>query len=477
MFDYANFDNAVNRYYGGISGLLTQECGCRIVHGGNGGRCSLWCPNHGDTRKNNAGTYMHCDDSKGAWYCFKCENEGTHIAHKGYAVDAIMEYRHLDRKEAFRYLCEKIGFQTNEEYEYRDTDIRSMFVTICHELFMANLDKAPYSDALKYLHGRGFTMKSIKKHRMGFCSGFDAIQKLRKKGLNDTRLEKAGILSRSKKTGKLYPRFMNRVTLMEGNNAYGRAIDPNNTMRHMRTTDHNSIFNEMVLGRERDVVFIVEAAFDAIAIEQYIDELGANWCAIGTLGTKGVKNDELAKQLKDVMPSEIILVPDSDNWYNDKNGRHAAGQKAGLKKARFFEALGFKVRIVVLPDGTDPNDLCKLGVTAAQFEGLVKKALTPAKYAIYCEAHYHNYGDHSGNIGFLNAVCKDLIKYKVHVTQEIVDYLVLLTRENANEVYRYIYPSLKKSDALDYIRSEVCRGRTLEDIFQEMRQALTVQIV
>ena len=475
-FDFAAFDAAVNAHYGGISGLLVSECGCRVVRGQGTSCVSLWCPNHGDTKKNIAGNYLHCNDLKGAWKCFKCENEGNHLASSGYAVDAIMEYRHLDRKEAFKYLCEQTGFKSDVDIEYRETDIRSMYVAACHELLMQHKGEQPYSDAWSYLVGRGFTEQTIKRHRVGFCTGFDAVNTLRKKGINDTQLENAGVLNRSRKSGKLYPAFMNRVTMLTGNNIYGRAIDKEQTLRHLYTRDHNSVFNEMILGREWDAVFVVEAAFDAMSIEQYIHEIGANWAVIGTCGTKGIKNVELISLLKECLPAEVIIVPDADAWYSEKGNRHAAGQKAGLAKARALEAAGIRVRIVVLPSNSDPNDLTKNGATAAQFETMVQQAISPAKFAIYCEAHYHKYGEKSGNIGLLNAVRKQLAKYKVYLTSEIVDYLAMLTGEPAEEIRRFMAPALKRNDALDFIRAEVFAGKNLDAVFEELRQQLVVQI-
>ena len=475
-FDFAAFDAAVNTHYGFISGLLVQECGAQIVHGTPGSACvSLACPNHGGTAKNLHGHYMHCNDQKGAWKCFKCENEGNHIAFAGYAVEAIMEFKHMSRKEAFRYLADKVGFQSGTDYEYRDTEIRQMYVNFCHDLLMEHRADPRYAAAYQYLVGRGFTEATIKRHRIGFVSGFEAVSRLRKKGIQDSKLLEAGVLNRSKRTGNLYPAFMNRVVMMTGNNIYGRSIDPQNTLRHLYTRDKNSIFNEMVLGREWDAVFVVEAAFDALTIEQYIHELGgANWCCIATCGTKGIKMDQLIETLKGVVPAEIILVPDADPWYSDRHVRHAAGQRAGLAKARALEAVGFRTRIVVLPDDSDPNDLSKKAVPSSQFEMMVQRALTQAKFSIYCEAHYHELRDHTGNIGFLNAVRKDLAKYKVHLSAEILDYLALLTGESQMEIQRYMFPALKEADALDYIRGELTQGRTLEDVFGSIRQKLSL---
>ena len=478
----AEFDAAWRAFYGGISGLLEAECGCQIVHGSKGDACvSLKCPNHGDSKKNSSGHYLHANDQKGAWKCFKCESEGNHTACKGYAVDAIMEYRHMDRKEAYKYICEKIGYKTNEKFEYSILDTRRMYATACHEIAVSKKDDPHYAEFYAYLEerfcpgkGKDFLIKEVmQRHRIGYCAGFAAVSALKKKGINDSSLEKAGILARSGKTGKLYPAFWGRVTMMTGHNLYGRAVDKSNTLRHFYTRSSNSVFNEMdLLNHEWDQIFVVESAFDAISIESYIKALSMKACVIATCGTQGIKVEEIIRLLKESAPAEIILVPDADDWKNAEGRRHAAGQKAGLKKARALEAAGFRVRIIVLDDGTDPNDLTKKGVEPAQFEEMFQRALSPAKYAIYCEAHYFAYRSPSGSVGFLNAVRKSLGKYRVPLTREILEYLSMLTGTDQEEIKRFMLPALKESDALDYIRSELAKGKTVDAVFSEIREKL-----
>ncbi len=476
--DFQKFDEAVRAYYGGISRVLEQECGCRIIKGTPGSHSiSLWCPNHSDSKKNNAGTYLHCNDQNGGWRCWKCQNEGNHIRHDGHAIQAIMEYRHLDFISAFQYLAEKIGYNANVEITYSKSSIRNLYVDICHELLLTNQNKAPYAEAMNYIASRGFDDRTVSKYNLGFSTGFDAINVIRKrKGFTNTQLCEAGILKLNPKTGKYYPAFRDRVIMKMGANIYGRAINPNDMLRHLYTNSQNQIFNDLMLGNERDVIFVVESAFDALTVDQFIRETSANWCVIATCGTKGIDPMELVNHLKDANPAEVILIPDSDPWINQRGGRHAAGQKAGLDKARLLELYGLKVRIMVLPDNSDPNDLAKKGYTPAQFEQMVMRALTPAKYSIFCEAHYHARDSHSTNIGFLNAIRKQIIKYKINLSSEILDYLVQLTGESTADISRFMLPSLKESDALDYIRSEVAKGKSLDTVFAELRNKLVIQI-
>lgn len=469
-----NYEAAFRAAFGPISTFLVKECGYQIAHGNSGDRMvSLRCPYHEGNQKNNSGHYCHADDTKGVWHCFKCANEGGHLSDGGSYVQALMEAKNMDAKEAFRYLCDKAGLQQSN-YEYSTQEIRSLYTNACYDLLKANSGNpnSPYAVAIAYLTGRGFTMESIDRHRVGYCDGFKAISSLRKKGITEDQLFKAGILRHSKKSGKAYPAFGGRVTMMTGENLYGRAVSPENTLRHFYTQSSNSVFNEAVLDKDRDILFIVESAFDAITIEQYIRVLGVNWSVIATCGTKGIKMEDLKALLNRATPAEIILIPDSDPWYQDNGRHHAAGQTAGLAKARALEAAGFRVRIMVLPDNSDPNDLSKKKVTAAAFEDMVRKSLSPAKFAIYCTAHYYTLGEHNSNIGFLNMVRKSLGRYKVCLTAEILDYLILLTQEDGTEIKKLLAPAVKRSDALDFIRSEISRGKNIEDVMADLQTNL-----
>ena len=59
---------------------------------------------------------------------------------------------------------------------------------------------------------------------------------------------------------------------------------------------------------EKDIIFIVESAFDALTINQYIHRLGRNWAVIGTCGTHGVKTEKLIKFIKESNPIEVAKI-------------------------------------------------------------------------------------------------------------------------------------------------------------------------
>ena len=453
-----------------LSKFLEAYCGYKII-GGHGENVRMVCPNH--TNKNNmAGLNCGVNDVKGVGYCFHCGEGFSYLS-------ALIQAKNIDIKEACRTLAEILGIDNGEEFVYTADDIRQLYISLCHEWLLSHKDSDGKA-AWEYLMNRGFTEASIKRFRIGFNpegakESWVIIQEMFSKGISLKAIREADIVRLSKKSGKKYVAFSGRVTMMAGKNVYGRTIDAQNAFRHNYTNSGNSLFNDVALAKGRNVVFVVEAAFDAISIEQYCRELKNNSCCIATLGTHGIPNEELVSLLKEAAPAEVVVIPDCDPWYNNGQ-RHAVGQKAGLEKARMLEAAGFAVRVMVLPFGVDPNDLSKNGVPAQEFyDKYYCRAITPAKFAVYCEGHfYKGLGkSHSANIAFLNNVKKVLASGKVVIRKEIIDYLAQLTREPVEDINNIFNHSLEKSYALSFFRTCRLNGISDEDTLRFIQKALT----
>ena len=340
-----DIDAAIDKKYGSFSNFLdtlgfsSPEEGIHAY----GEETPKVCPGHDLHDNNKHGKNCHCNNGKHVWHCFSC-GEG------GGAVEAVMFTKGMDNSEAYKWLLDELGLR-QDNYEYTDKEVRNIFVNVCHKLLLRSFqEQEEYHRAWSYARSRGFTPKMIKKYRFGYCRGWEAIQEMRRKGFRDNILERAGILRRSKKTGNLYPFFIGRLTMMVGDNVYGRSIDPSSDRRHLYTTSKNSVFNMGMLASERDAVQLTESAYNAITCEQYNDALKQNWTWIATCGTKGIPTSELVAVLKKANPAEVVVIPDMDPWRTESGARHAVGQKAGLQKALALQAAGLRVRIMVLPD-------------------------------------------------------------------------------------------------------------------------------
>ena len=466
--------------YGGFSAFASSEFGYKLVENKRRSKeVGCVCPHH-TSDSNTRGDNCSINDEKLQFNCFSCGTGGS-------PLDMIMLEKGLDFSESCKWLAEKLGLKGNEVAEKTDVSIRRKFASICHQNLMAikdptsNPDRAkkllPYQEeyegALRYLGGRGFISKSIKDFEIGYCGqkGLE-IDEMFSLGYSVKDLLLANIMMESPKTGKKFVPLKGRVTTMASRNLYGRKVvveKGNEQYKHYYTRSQQQIWNlNSCQHKERDIVFIVEAIFDGIAIQQYINKLQRNWAVVATCGTGGVKKEELVEIIKKTNPRTVMIIPDSDEFV--KNGkRHAVGQRKGLEKAYLFEEAGQNTRVVVLPNGKDPCDLAKERMGASKFAEMVEKALYPVRYEIYLEANWNKRRNYDQKQEFLNA-CKQILgQHKVSLREDMLDWITLLVKVNKEEVRDFFTNSFTKADVLDYFKKCYAHGMKDEEIIAHLK--------
>ena len=466
--------------YGSFSSFASVEFGYKPVEAKRKGReVGCVCPHH-TSASNDRGENCSINEDKMSFNCFSCGTGGS-------PLDMVMQERNLDFPEACKWLAEKLGIQGDTTVEKTDVSIRRKFASICHQNLMAIKDpasdperakklapyKEEYENAFRYLGERGFIIPSIKFFGIGYCGqkGLE-IEEMFSLGYSVKDLMMADIMMKSNKTGKHFVPLKGRVTTMASRNIYGRkvVVEPGNEQyKHYYSRSKQQIWNlNSCANKEREIVFVVEAIFDGIAIHQYINRLQKNWAVVATCGTGGIRKEDLVEIIKKTNPQTVMIVPDSDEFF--KNGkRHAVGQKKGLEKAYAFEEAGQNTRIVVLPNGKDPCDLAKDRVGASKFEEMVKKALYPVRYEIFLEAHFNKRKSYDQKQEFLNGCKKILGKHKVSLREDMLDWIALLIKVNKEEVRDFFTSSFAKADVLDYFKKCYKHGMTDEQIIAHLK--------
>ena len=221
--------------------------------------------------------------------------------------------------------------------------------------------------ALEYLYARGFTDKTIRKYRFGFCpdngSGIEALAKLA--GVTEEQLLTASIL---RKTGTergvwIYEYMRGRIVFADYNrgfetiNLIGRRFPFSSLPDHGRKFIGLAGFKKPVFGINRlhdkgELTFVVEAPWDKLTLEQW----GFNAVAI----SGGYMSDAQAAALNRLR-RPLIPVPD-----NDKGGESAL---AAWNKS--VPGLEDALRIPAVVDGVDIKDANDLEIKLAA--GIGKK--------------------------------------------------------------------------------------------------------
>jgi len=310
--------------------------------------------------------------SKERFHCYGCKKGGD-------VFDFWMEYHHVSFPQALRDLAERYNIsipeRTMDPAQKKRLALRdSLFQmnALACDYFREVLAKSKAGHAARqYLAGRGLSSETAEIFSLGYApdtwNGF--IHFLQKKGGKMGLAEKAGLIL-PRKQGGWYDRFRGRVVfpihttknLIAG---FGARVLDDSHPKYLNTPE-TPIFKkgeilyglpkaEAAIRRSRRAV-IVEGYTDVIALHQK----GFRE-AVATLGTALTVNH--LRRLKGYV-DEVILVFDSDE----------AGRTAALKSLPDFLAEGMSARVLVLPDGEDPDSFVnKNGLE--KFEEAIAKAI------------------------------------------------------------------------------------------------------
>lgn len=298
--------------------------------------------------------------AKGICKCFGCGKGGN-------SVNFIMELEQLSYYEALKYLAKKYNIEIVEkeltpEQQAQRNDRESMlivneyaknyFSTILHE----HIDGK--SIGMSYFRERGFNDDIIKKFQLGFSlDERDSLsQDATKQGYKKEYLVKTG-LSLEHENGKISDRFRGRVmfpvhSLSGKVVAFGGRIlkkddkmakyvnSPESEVYHKSNELYGIYFAKQAIVRH-DRCYLVEGYTDVISMHQSgIENVVAS---SGTSLTHG------QIRLIHRFTPNVTVIYDGD----------AAGIKASIRGIDMLLEEGMNIKVVLLPEGEDPDSFAK----------------------------------------------------------------------------------------------------------------------
>ena len=330
---------------------------------------------------------FHLEDTpdKQIYYCFGCHKGGN-------AINFLMEYEHLSFPEALEKLAERAGIALPEKEmsprEKQFYDERRKLIAINESAmgyFCDMLSRSPM--ALEYLDRRGISPEMREKFALGYATGsWDGLKlHLKKEGFSEPDMVKAGVISRSE-SGRFFDRFRNRLMFPIWNEKgkviafVGRIIDDSQSAKYVNTEEtilyhkkNNLYALNFAKGpiRDKEETVLMEGNLDVVSAHQF----GVT-NAVAPQGT--ALTEEQVKTLKRYC-SRVYLAYDSDN----------AGKKATLKNMDLLIKHGFRVYVMEMPEGMDPDDVFhKLGLEA--WNQQKEKSLSYMEYKIKVVFSSHN---------------------------------------------------------------------------------------
>jgi DNA primase len=294
---------------------------------------------------------------KKAYYCFGCQASGD-------AFRFVEEAEGLDFKGALEFLADRFGVELERESEDpREAERRQRRerllallerMTVYYERYLWDSQEA--EPARTYLAERGLTEEVLKEFRVGYApSAWDkALNAARRGGFQNRELYDVGLVQKSQKSGKVYDRFRRRIMFPLAD-ARGRvlgfgarALGSDQQPKYLNTAD-GEIYHKgkhlygAHLARPHatkvGTVIVCEGYTDVIALHQ-----AGLRNAVGIMGT-ALTEDQVGELKK--LASTVALALDADT----------AGQDAMLRAERVAAGKALELRVVPMPDGTDPADL------------------------------------------------------------------------------------------------------------------------
>lgn len=337
---------------------------------------------------------------KGFFYCFGCHAGGN-------AFKFISLIENISYFDAIKLQAEKLGIPLPERKRSpqevaRDREIQDLRKVneLARDFFHNCLTMTRMGERGKaYFAGRGIRQETIEEFQLGYAPpAWDKLSTaFLKRGIKQEFLLASGLCAERKQGGGLYDRFRGRVIIPIADErgrvvGFGGRVLDDSTPKYLNTPE-TVLFNKrkLLFGLDRSHRAIQQEG-RAIVVEGYMDAISVFDAGVhnvvASLGT--AFTPEHAKKLLHYAP-EICFCYDSDE----------AGQKATIRALSIVRDTGARVRVIVVPDGKDPDEFIrKHGADA--FQALVEKALPLVEYRLRYVLSHTNYDTLDGKVKALH---------------------------------------------------------------------------
>ena len=294
---------------------------------------------------------------------FKCFSTGK----GGSVVTFLMEKEHFSYPEALRFLANKYGVQIPEESEPTakeladKTERESLFIIneFAKNYFYQNLQESTEGKAvgLSYFEERGFTKETIEKFQLGYCLNVsdDFTKAALSKGYSLSYLEKVGLVK--SKDERYFDFFRGRVLFpiqsISGRilGFGGRSLINDKKVAKYFNSPESIIYNksEILYGLYFSKGEIVKYD-ECLLCEGYTDVISMHQSGIqNVVSSSGTSLTKEQVKLVKRYTKNLTILYDGD----------AAGIKASFRGIDLILEEGMNVKVVLFPDGEDPDSFAK----------------------------------------------------------------------------------------------------------------------
>ncbi len=298
--------------------------------------------------------------SRGIFKCFSCGKAGT-------AVSFLMDLESMNYTEALKWLARKYNIEIKEREltsEEKEADAARERMFAVNEFALRYFEEtlADTEDGraigLSYFRERGISDAMIKRFHLGYAQDRpdDLYKKAIAAGFTERHLVETGLAIKTER-GTLYDRFKGRV-IYPVHSLSGRVVAfGGRTLRKEKTVaKYVNSPESLIYSKSRELYGMYQARTaiakkkDCILVEGYMDVISMHQAGVeNVVASSGTSlTDGQIRMIKRFADS-VTLIYDSD----------AAGIKASLRGINMLIAAGLSLRVVLLPEGDDPDSFAQ----------------------------------------------------------------------------------------------------------------------
>ncbi|MBR3936728.1 MAG: DNA primase [Bacteroidaceae bacterium] len=322
------------------------------------------CPFHNEKTPS-----FYVSPSKGICKCFSCGKGGN-------AIHFLMEHEQMSFQDAAEWLANKYGIpfrkrELSDSEKALQNERESLFITnqFALDFFKDTLLNTEKGRAigLAYFRKRGFRDDILEKFHLGYCPDEpDALARAAlAKGFTKESLIKTGLCYERENDGSLRDRFHGRVIfpvhsisgkvvafggrIMSADAKVAKYVNSPESVIYSKSRELYGLWQAKQAIVRKDRCFLVEGYADVISMFQ-----------------SGVEN-VVASSGTSLTPGQIRLIHRFTNNITVLYDGDKAGIKASLRGIDMLLAEGMNVKVLLLPDGEDPDSFAQgRGATAFQ---------------------------------------------------------------------------------------------------------------
>lgn len=311
------------------------------------------CPFHNEKTPS-----FYVSPAKGIYKCFGCGKSGT-------AVGFVMEHENMTYVEALKYLARKYGIEVKEKEETPEeiaarqrSESLLLVLDYTEQFFQKSLDTPEgKSIGYAYFRSRGLEDATIRKYGLGWApkSGNALATEALSKGYKEEFLTTTGVCIK-RHDGSLCDKFYDRV-IFPIHSVSGRVIgfggrtlrsdyktanigkyvnSPQSEVYDKSSTLYGIYFAKSEIVRQNKC-YLVEGYLDVLSLHQ----LGITNVVASSGTSLTIPQIRLIKKFTD----NVTVMYDGDS----------AGIHAALRGIDLILKEGLNVRVVLIPDGDDPD--------------------------------------------------------------------------------------------------------------------------